>query len=233
MSANTLADSCPWTHTIQPHTCCRPGWPDQLQGVTVLRYLESSRNSERSDLTHRSYSVRDSSFVTSPERKFNPASASLNPSPAVWKCSKAQLFFQNGNIPFVKNQLWTFVADYDEDHQRTTSLSVVTTMMQQVQSKICIIQPTQAAAISFSCSTPTCTQAKQNVVCCCSRKAAAHWWLAQLGRNASAYCHSTVITNNHYCETRVHTHPFWTTSKMWYHSTHHIRFLEILTTSRN
>ena len=100
------------------------------------------------------------------------------------------------------------------------SLSVATTMMQQVQSKICIIQPTQAAAISFSCSTPICTQAKQNVVCCCSRKAAAHWWLAQLGRNASAYCHSTVITNNHYCETRVHTHPFWTTSKMWYHSTH-------------
>ena len=188
MSANTLADSCPWTHTIQPHTCCRPGWPDQLQGVTVLRYLESSRNSERSDLTHRSYSVRDSSFVTSPVvRKLNPAPASLNPSPAVWKCSKAQLFFQNGNIPFVKNQLWTFVADYDEDHQRTTSFSVVTTMMQQVQSKICIIQPTQAAAISFSCSTPTCTQAKQNVVCCCSRKAAAHWRLAQLGRNASAY----------------------------------------------
>ena len=106
-SANTLADSRLRTHTIHPHhTCCRLGWPGQLQGVTVLRYLESSCNSERSDLIiHRSHFVRGSSFVTSPVRKFNPAPASLNPSPAVWKCSKAQLFFQNGNIPIVKNQL--------------------------------------------------------------------------------------------------------------------------------
>ena len=51
MSANTLADSRQRTHTIHPHhTCCRPGWNDQLQGVTVLRYLESSCNSERPDL---------------------------------------------------------------------------------------------------------------------------------------------------------------------------------------
>ena len=79
---------------------------------------------------------------------------------------KAQLFFQNDNIPFVKNHLWTLVAD---DMLKIINVlspptPVVTPVMQKFQSKVCIIPTNKAAPISSSCSVPTCTQAKQDVI---------------------------------------------------------------------